>query len=129
MTMTLSTISAHRFAQNQALFNLPNLFKPISQTIESYSARSKRRAVVKSALIAITQRYPDWVDTGFDEHFMAHEGASIMADYCQTGQLPDAAALVDAWSNQFFWCSETKQSTQARFLPVAQDFVYILRSA
>ena len=89
-------------------------------------AQTERRAIVKSALLATTGRYPEWVDVGFDEHFLTHQGMPHMADYYQSGQLPDATALAEAWSNQFFWPPATKQSAKLRFLPIAQEFVYVL---
>lgn len=101
----------------------------VAKGIENYFAKSKRKAAVRSALIAIEKRHPDWVDAGFDEHFVANQGAAIFADYFDSGQLPDAAALVEAWSVQYTWSSMRKPEVQRRLLPVAQDFVYILSTA
>ena len=107
---------------------LQQIIGHLTHAIQNYGAQSKRRSVVKSALIAVVKRHPDWEDAGFDEHFMANRGASLMAAYYRPGQLPDAMALARAWSNQFFWQPATKQSAQAHCLPIAQDFVYVLSS-
>lgn len=98
-------------------------------TVDNYLAQSKRRAIVRSALIAIEARHPEWADIGFDEHFVAHRGSEQMVAYLSAGQLPDPAALADAWSSQFFWNSMPPHEAQQRFMPIAQDFVYILSTA
>lgn len=94
--------------------------------IRRYPAKRKRRSIARSALLAIAAQHPDWVDVGFDEHFLAHQGAPHMAEYFNSGQLPEAAALAEAWSNQYAWKSTTILEAQLRFMPVAQDFVDIL---
>lgn len=96
--------------------------------IKNYPAKRKRRAVARSALLAVAVQHPDWADVGFDEHFLENQGAAVMADYFSSGRLPEAAALAEAWSNQFRWKSATKLEAQLRFIPVAEDFVYILSS-
>lgn len=108
---------------------LQNLFNKLPQPLANHFAQSKRRASVKSALIVVANRHPDWVDVAFDEHFVAHQGAASLANYFESGQLPDAASLAAAWSNQFNWQSTTKMGAQERFMPVAEDFVYLLGSA
>lgn len=108
--------------------NVQNIMNRLPQPIANHFAKSKRRAIVKSALIAIEKRHPDWADVSFDEHFVAHQGMTILAGYVESGQLPDAAAIAEAWSNQFHWQSTTKQGAQERFMPVAENFVYILSS-
>lgn len=104
---------------------IQNIINRLSQQVDDCYARSQRQAIVQSALIAVVKRHPDWADVGFDEHFVTHRGASLFDNYFQTGQLPDAAAIAKAWSNQYFWQSTTKLDAQRRFMPVAQDFVYI----
>ena len=46
---------------------------------ENHFAQSKRRAIVKSALLAVANRHPERADVAFDEHFVANQGAEIMA--------------------------------------------------
>lgn len=108
---------------------MQTIFTPLSQQISNYITQSKRKAVAQSAVVAVTTRYAEWEDVGFDEHFLTHSGASVMDEYYRSGQLPRAEALADAWSNQFFWLDATKKDVQKRFMPIAQDFVYILSTA
>ena len=107
---------------------LPRWRSHITHWVEQRLARAGRRAAVKSALLAAASYHPDWADVGFDEHFLTHQGAPLMADYYRCGQSPDAAALADAWSNQYGWQPATKRHACDRFLPVAQEFVYVLQS-
>ena len=98
----------------------------VTKSVQSYFAKARRESTVRSALVAVENRHADWQGVGFDEHFVANQGASVFADYFQTGSVPNAATIAEAWSNQYDWQSEAKQSAQRRFMPVAEDFVYIL---
>ena len=59
-------------------------------------------AALHSAYAKFAERYGNWVDSHFDEHFLAHGGAAILSDFAggKVQRHEAAARLAHAWDSQ-----------------------------
>lgn len=59
-------------------------------------------AALHSAYAEFAERYGNWVDSHFDEHFLAHGGAAILSDFAggRINRHEAAARLAHAWDSQ-----------------------------
>lgn len=79
---------------------------------------------LQSAYAIWAKRYPEWVATFFDEHFLhAHVIPRFSA-----GQTPTATALAEAWVTQMGTATAQSAKLIDELTPVAADFLYVVQS-
>lgn len=61
-----------------------------------------RDAALHSAYAKFADGYGNWVDSHFDEHFLAHNGVTILADFAgsRINRHEAAVLLAEAWDEQ-----------------------------
>lgn len=83
---------------------VPNLFVWMLRQ-ETWLRRRLQRRIVRAAQQRAFQhfarRYPHWADSLFDDFFLTHAAAPLIADYLTPSQRPTAAELARAWAAQF----------------------------
>lgn len=90
--------------------------------------RAFRRAI-SQAYATFSQNYPDWADYLFDEHFLTHQAAPLLARHLQGYPPPQPAELAQVWAGQLFWEEESlKQKHIAALMPAAASFLRLLES-
>ena len=92
-----------------------------------------RRIILKSAVrdtfLHFAAEYPTWTACLFDEHFLTHRAAPLLACYIRSDIRPTALELATAWHEQFGPASMTIRSQRvAQFLPAAEYFLQRLEA-
>ncbi len=81
---------------------VPNMFVWVLRQ-ETWLHRQLQRRVLRHAqrhaMQQFRQVYPRWADSLFDDFFLSHDAAPLLAGYLTT-QRPTAAALATAWAAQ-----------------------------
>lgn len=82
------------------------------------------RMALKRAYVSFASYYPQYAASLFDEYFLNHGTASLLAGYRRDGHLPQPVELALAWESQLGPASATicKQRI-AELIPVAADFL------
>lgn len=93
-----------------------------------YQQRTYRQAVSRAYSI-FAQRYPEWAASHFDEYFLTHDAAFLLARIGQGVTSPRPFTLAYVWSYQMTWFKEeTRQRLIAELTPVAADFLRLLEA-
>jgi hypothetical protein len=113
------------------LFN--NAVMPLAKAVFSWLPATKAsawvralvfRMALKRAYASFAGYYPQWVASLFDEHFLRHSVASLLAGYVQTGTLPQPIELVLAWDEQLGPTTPAiRERRLAELAPVAANFL------
>ena len=82
-----------------------------------------RVAAMRNAYAMLVQRYPAWVESGFDRHFLQNSAAPLLEPFYQGAAVPSPADLAAAWCTQFFFTEARHPQALATILPVMTDFV------
>ena len=70
------------------------------------------------------QRFPRWINSGFDEYFLLHDALPLLAG----AQRPDPAQLARKWVVAYGIPAPRFQRAVAEVAPVAEDFLSLLES-
>ena len=91
---------------------IPNMFVWMLRQ-ETWLRLQLQRWIVRSAQQRAFQhfarRYPHWADSLFDDFFLTHAAAPLIAGYLIPYHRPTAVELANAWAAQ---CPEPRSSTQ-----------------
>jgi len=69
----------------------------------------------------------EWVDFSFDEYFLTHKAAPLLARYLEDSVSPDPTELAITWSEQFKWFDEgMRQRHLTLLVPAASQFLRYL---
>jgi hypothetical protein len=69
------------------------------------------------------QRFPRWVNTGFDEYFLLHDALPLLREMLAGTQYPDPALLAHNWVAAYGITDARTQRAVAEVTPVAADFL------
>lgn len=105
----------------------------IRQAVQNSLARRKQQQTFHQAVIrayaTLAQKYPQWAASYFDQHFLTHTAAPLLAQVGQGAASVQGRALADVWSKQMSWYSEgTRQKLIAELTPVATIFLVLLEA-
>lgn len=78
------------------------------------------------AYTAFVQRHPDWAATLFDEHFLVHGAAPLLAQTLLRASPATPTAFAAAWADQLTLAPEGRARRIAELTPVAADFLQLL---
>ena len=82
------------------------------------------RMALKRAYASFAGYYPQWVASLFDDHFLSHGAASLLAGYVRDGSLPQPIELALAWDEQLGPVTPAVRERRiAELTPVAADFL------
>jgi hypothetical protein len=66
----------------------------------------------------------EWVDSLFNEHFLAQQAGSLLSRLVQEGRFPDSVELAEAWAEQLSWFDQAmRQRHIATLLPAITVFL------
>lgn len=103
----------------------------LEETLRNWFIRDCRqrtfRKATARAYTAFVQKYPQWEERLFDEHFLTHRAAVVLGRYLE-GHAPDPTALAQAWAEQWGWKVEARARFVSYSTPVAADFLYLLET-
>jgi hypothetical protein len=72
-------------------------------------------------------RHRQWANAFFDEYFLLHRAAPLLAQY-REGKLGAADSfLAQQWAAQFHFSPARKQQLAAELTPAAANFLYLLK--
>lgn len=101
----------------------------VTSWLERKSQQRAFRQAVSQAYTIFAQRYPEWTASYFDEYFLTHDAAFLLARIGQGVASPRPFALAYVWSYQMTWFTEeTRQRLIAELTPVASDFLCLLEA-
>lgn len=79
---------------------------------------------LKRAYASFAGYYPQWVASLFDDYFLSHGAASLLAGYVRDGSLPQPIELALVWDEQLGpAASVVRERRIAELTPVAADFL------
>lgn len=85
------------------------------------------KAAVARAYITFAREYPEWAQYLFDDHFLTHHAAPILAD-CLQGLAP-SVAVARVWAEQMTWpVEESRQERIAQLTLVVAHFLELLEA-
>lgn len=91
--------------------------------INNFEQRLFRDALTR-AFTAWAPQHWEWVDYLFNEHFLTHRVAPLLATCRQDGIQLDPVKLANIWAEQLTWFDdEMKQKHMAKIVPAATDFL------
>lgn len=108
---------------------LTTIAQNLQETIAQNQNRNARAKAVRSALVAVTARHPEYRDVGFDEVLMNSNASKLMEPFLTDGTLPTVDALAAAWVAQFKLSVAGSQKATANITPIVNDFIYILETS
>ncbi len=96
--------------------------------LDKVRADSRRRVASDRAFAAFRERFPACEASLFDEHFLRHAGAGVVANFLSRGRArPDD--LAEAWAEQFYWRKAARRrSAVRRMVPAAAHYLQLLRA-
>jgi len=110
-----------------------NILTTIANTFQlsvaKTKARNERSKAINSALIAATNRHPDFRDTMFDQELLENQAAHLMEPFLNGGALPTADSLAAVWAEQLPSIGQSRQRAIANIMPMIEDFIYVLGSS
>ncbi len=77
------------------------------------------------AYTAFVQRHPDWAATLFDEHFLVHGAAPLLAQTLLRASPATPTAFAAAWADQLTLAPEGRARRIAELTPIAADFLQL----
>jgi hypothetical protein len=82
------------------------------------------RMALKRAYASFAGYYPQWVASLFDDYFLSHAAASLLAGYVRDGSLPQPIELALVWDEQLGpTAAVVRERRIAELTPVAADFL------
>ncbi|MCL4861318.1 MAG: hypothetical protein KJZ93_18015 [Caldilineaceae bacterium] len=78
---------------------------------------------IRRAYASWRQRFPRWVNTGFDEYFLLHDALPLLREMLQGERYPDPAQLAQKWVVAYGIPAARVQPAVAELTPVAADFL------
>jgi hypothetical protein len=131
--MATQNISSNLFQGVEASSFTARVVIPLTKAVFNYvpvttAPKWLRRLVFRSALkrayASFASYYPQWAASLFDDHFLDHGAASLLAGYIQDGRLSQASQLALAWDAQLGPDSATVRERRiAELTPIAADFL------
>jgi len=108
--------------------NLINkLIQSIQKNLRHNGSATLRRKAMSSALLSVAERYPAYMDVGFDEHFMNNRGAVLMEPFLGGGPVPSSHALTNAWADQFTFSAARRENAIHDMAPIVTEFLRVLQ--
>ena len=96
--------------------------------VQKYQRRAFRQAVTR-ACTAFAQQYPEWAASHFDEYFLTHNAAPLLARMGQGVAAPKPFTLAIVWGRQMAWFKEeTRQKLITELTPIAAEFLRLLET-
>lgn len=93
------------------------------------SRRHPIQAALHRAYETFSDRYPQWAQYLFDEHFLTHKAEPILIGYLSGSASPEPVALATAWAEQMTWFNEvTRQKRITQLTPAADHFLQLLEA-
>jgi hypothetical protein len=131
MMITQKASSSFYHGLEVPLFN--DALVPLTKAIFSWLPATKApgwlrglffRMALKRAYTSFAGYYPQWAASLFDEHFLRHGAALLLASYKQNGTLPQASELALVWDDQLGpTTAAIRERRMAELIPVAADFL------
>lgn len=90
--------------------------------VQSYQRRTLRRAV-RQAYVNFARRYPNWVATLFDEHFVNAHLMPLLQRAANAGEKVTPAQVAELWAKQVSMLPSLRQQHTARMIPAATHFL------
>ncbi|MCX6044802.1 MAG: hypothetical protein NT075_06785 [Chloroflexi bacterium] len=107
-----------------------NLQRPSSFVTRFWTQRQQERAFTE----AIQTIYPRWATRNrywanafFDEHFLLHRAAPLLAQYQLGKPGTESSQLANQWADQFRFNALRRQQLVDELTPVAANFLYLLK--
>jgi hypothetical protein len=83
------------------------------------------KVVLTRTYATFDSQHPQWTESLFDEHFLAHRAAPLLARALLRDHPPTSTELAQAWADQVGTSEESRARIIARVEPVAADFLDI----
>lgn len=95
---------------------------PLQQMMPKWIQKYGQRRAFQAALIRTYNTWAthnwEWVDSLFNEHFLAQQTDSLLSCYMVEGRFPDPVDLAEAWAEQLSWFDQAmRQRHIATLLP------------
>lgn len=106
----------------------PNMFVWMLRQETGLRQRLQRRVLRRAQRRAFQQfarRYPHWAESLFDDFFLTHDAAPLIAGYLMPYRRPTAAELAKAWAAQ---CPSPRSSPPLDLTEVTQVAAAFLRT-
>ena len=114
----------------EAVFGYPLEETDLGDKVKSWLGRDPQRLAFQVALTkaytAFAEKHPDWAQSLFDEHFLTHSAAPILALCLQREDTAPPEDLAIAWADQMGRRGDARQTFIAQIEPVAADFLDML---
>jgi hypothetical protein len=133
MAMTTQNVSSNLFQGMRTVSFTAAVMMPLTKAVFNYIPATTApgwvrrlvfRAALKRAYTGFAGYYPQWAASLFDEYFLDHGAASLLAGYMREGRLPQASQLALAWDGQLGPNSAAVRERRiAELTPVAADFL------
>jgi hypothetical protein len=98
-----------------------NTFLPARFT--GMQRRHSVKSTIRRTFANWRQRFPRWVNTGFDEYFLLHDALPLLRDMLTGARLADPAQLAQTWVAAYHISTPFAQRAIAAVTPIAADFI------
>ncbi len=107
-----------------------NLQRPSGFVTRLWTQRQQARAftqAIQTVYARWAPRHRHWANAFFDEHFLLHRAAPLLAHY-RLGKLGATDSLLaQQWADQFRFSVARRAQLVAELTPVAANFLYLLK--
>ena len=99
----------------------------LTEKVQAWLGRDPQRLAFQVALARAFPRfahaYPQWIESLFDEHFLTHQAASLLARTLVRTNMLTPAELATAWADQMGLNERQRTQFIAELTPVASNFL------
>ncbi len=106
-----------------------NVLHKVRGRTAASKARSNDKDILRQAFRIFARKHPEWAASLFDEHFLTHRAAPILARHLASPIPPDAVALAHAWTEQIWVAPDQRRAKLDELTPIAADFLRAFSAA